>query len=157
MRKYILVIFFLLLTKGTLSAQDKSEGGTSRERTSTVIALGNMYDWRPFDNRMGATVYGSRFRKARADLVWGRVLSLLVTPACLFGTIDGFAEGRTIQGIACLIPTCTAIGFGIPIWIKGRKELDYMVDDYSTRYAPQPRASLNVGSTPNGIGLALNF
>ena len=36
-------------------------------------------------------------------------------------------------------------------------ELDWMLDDYVRRYAPKPHASLTVGPTRSGMGLALNF
>ena len=51
-----------------------------------------------------------------------------------------------------------SLGGGIPLWRKGRRELDWMMDDYVRRYAPKPYSSnISVGPTNNGLGLALNF
>ena len=51
-----------------------------------------------------------------------------------------------------------SLGGGIHLWVKGRRELDYMLDDYAERYGPKPiAASLTVGPTMNGFGLAYIF
>ena len=51
-----------------------------------------------------------------------------------------------------------SLGVGIPLWVKGRKDLDWMLDDYAKRYGPRPyAASLSAGPTRNGVGIALNF
>lgn len=158
MRKIIVAIILLIIAISSLSAQNTIETeGMHEHDVSNVLIQGNMYDWRLFDNKMGLTVYGSRYRKANEKIAWGRVLCFVITPACLLGTVDGFAEGRIAQGIAFIIPTGAALGLGIPLWIKGQKDKDAMADDYSKQYAPKSRAALNVGATPNGIGVAFSF
>lgn len=47
---------------------------------------------------------------------------------------------------------------GIHLWVKGRRELDWMLDDYAERYGPKSIAvSLTVVPTMNDFGLAYNF
>ena len=47
---------------------------------------------------------------------------------------------------------------GIHMWKTGRRELDWMLDDYALRYGPRPySATLDFGPTRSGLGLALNF
>ena len=61
------------------------------------------------------------------------------------------AEG--IAGAACL-------GTGITLWTKGNKKLNAIADDYNQRYGGKAYGSgtsLSIGTTGNGMGLALNF
>ena len=61
------------------------------------------------------------------------------------------AEG--LIGAAC-------IGVGIPLWVKGNRKLNAIADDYNQRYGRNAyghASSLSIGSTANGVGLALNF
>lgn len=113
----------------------------------------------PFGWQVGYAIYGSRYRKASSKLNWGRTLCLLVAPA---GTIMcAFNIDKRDSGWAAVVGGIAAIGSlsaGIPLWVKGRREMDLMLDDYVKRYAPKPNhASLSAGPTANGIGLALNF
>ena len=112
----------------------------------------------PFGWQVGYAIYGSRYRKASSKLNWGRTLCLLVAPVstavCAF-SIDGKDYGWAVVGGIAAVGSISA---GIPLWIKGRREMDLMLDDYVKRYAPKPNhASLSAGPTANGIGLALNF
>ena len=47
----------------------------------------------------------------------------------------------------------TALTVGIPLKVIGQSRLNWVENDYNDRQ----RISLNVGATPNGIGLALRF
>ena len=38
------------------------------------------------------------------------------------------------------------LGAGIPLWVKGRRELDWMLDDYTKRYVPLFRHQRIVGA-----------
>ncbi len=113
----------------------------------------------PFGWQVGYAIYGSRYRKASSKLYWGKTLCLLLAPAgtiiCAFS-----ADNRDSSGLSVLsgIAAIGSLSAGIPLWIKGRREMDLMLDDYVKRYAPKPnRASFSAGPTANGIGLALNF
>ena len=77
---------------------------------------------------------------------------------------NAFAQGiiHTIDGrspaVLGGIGLAGSLGGGIPLWVKGRRELDWILDDYAERYAPRPyAASITAGPTRNGFGLALNF
>lgn len=112
----------------------------------------------PFGWQVGYAIYGSRYRKASSKLYWGRTLCLLLAPACVLVTA-GIASKDTV-GLSVLsgIAAIGSVSAGIPLWVKGRREMDLMLDDYVKRYAPKPNhASLSAGPTANGIGLALNF
>ena len=58
-----------------------------------------------------------------------------------------------LAGAACL-------GVGIPIWVKGNRGLNKIADDYNRNYGRDKfgyAPSLSIGSTGNGVGLALVF
>ena len=123
-----------------------------------IIIDHNSYAWRPFDDAMGYSVYGSRYRRAKAMQEWGVLLSVVVAP--LAGVFVAHSIKQNIKGGAVVggIVTAASLGAGIPLWIKGRRDLDWMLDDYTKRYAPKPYgSSLTVGPTMNGMGLAFNF
>ena len=64
------------------------------------------------------------------------------------GYVLGYATGA-----ACL-------GVGIPLWVKGDRQLNGIADDYNRNYGHRNLgygSSLTVGPTRSGIGLALNF
>ena len=53
-----------------------------------------------------------------------------------------------------------SLGAGIPLWKKGSRELRKLADDYNSLYEKEGangRASLQLGLTPGGLGLAFNF
>ena len=118
----------------------------------------NTFIWQPFNDTIGYSIYGSRYRKAKASKGWGVFLSCIVAPASAFLLGSGIDEGdlaKTLIGSAAI---AGSLGAGIPLWVKGRRELDWMLDDYARRYGPKPYAtSITAGPTKNGFGLALNF
>ena len=148
MKRALLFVAFMTLA-GSLFAQNPENGWPQRqdrERISIdpngqdITIDRNSFVWRPFDDTVGYSLYGSRYRKAKASKGWG-VFEGGIAPAVLGGV-----------GLA------GSLGGGIPLWVKGRRELDWMLDDYAERYAPRPyAASITAGPTRNGFGLALNF
>lgn len=114
--------------------------------------------YQPFDDVVGYSIYGSRYRKAKSRKGWGVFLCTVIAPASILAAIEGIESdlpGYTVIGIAGL---GGSLGAGIPLWRRGRRELDWMMDDYARRYGPRPYSSnMSVGPTRNGIGLALNF
>lgn len=165
--KKIAIFLTMVLVTLSANAQSVSNGETqllSGEEVITgpegqhIIIDHNSYAWRPFDDAMGYSVYGSRYRRAKAMQEWGVILSVVVAP--LAGVLVAYSIKQNIKGgaVAGGIVTAASLGAGIPLWIKGRRDLDWMLDDYTKRYAPKPYgSSLTVGPTMNGMGLAFNF
>lgn len=165
MKKIVLLLAFLALGLGA-GAQNTNNGWPQRQSHEQInvdpdgqnITIDrNMYVWRPFDDVVGYSIYGSRYRKAKANKVWGMFLSVIVAP--LSGVLLAYGidedDGAAIIGGAAL---AGSLGAGIPLWVKGRRQLDWMLDDYVERYGPKPHATaVTVGPTANGVGLALNF
>lgn len=170
MKKVIMIMAGIFAMSGCLWAQNEDKTGMEwvleegMERVQIdpgyqgISVYQNGYDWMPFTPMMGYTVYGSQYRKARAKKEWGTTLTLCIAPlaiAYLGWAIDdgtGFAIGLGVAG------TAACLGAGIPLWVKGQRELDWMMDDYARRYGPRPySSSLSVGPTGNGVGLAFNF
>lgn len=155
--KKIVLLAIALLSFEMLKAQSPFYFDRGQERTKTVAAsCSSMYDMRPFDNKVGITVYGSDYRKALDTKRWGQGLilggALAVSVGCPL--IEKSGMGQEIE-IGNAVLAAAAIAAGIPMWIIGQKKLDKFIDDYSRRYAPGPRVS--VGATDSGLGLALNF
>ena len=166
MKKVIFLLAFLSVA-GSIFAQgnygwpeygNRNENSVEDDGQNKSITIDkNVYRWRPLDREIGLSLYGSRYRKASSNKGWGVTLSCLLAPALLVGT--GYALGQNL-GVAILGAASLAgtLYGGIKLWRKGQRELDAMLDDYSVRYAPRPyAASLSVGPTRNGVGLALNF
>jgi len=156
MKKIVLLVFALLLF-GRAYAQSPFAFGWGQEGEKAVASsCSSMYDMRPFDNKVGITVYGSDYRKALDTKRWGQGLvfggALALSAGCPLIEKNGI--GQEIE-IANAVLGAAAIAAGIPMWILGQKKLDKFIDDYSRRYAPGPRVS--VGATDSGLGLALNF
>ena len=128
---------------------------------------------------LGVSLYGSEYRKANNQFDGGMwltvgggclVITSVVCSAMQSDYNRGVAEmhmggssssssmgalyiGAGIVGAACL-------GIGIPLMIKGSKRLNAIADDYNQRYGAKAygyNPTLNIGPTPNGLGLALNF
>ena len=177
MKKALFILVALLAMSGALKAQDY-RGGSAEEQiyVSPIYTVPSPGDWfymMPLSDQM-SMIYGSRYRKANSNLLWGMSLTTLAAPTCaliglaglMIGATDDFGmEGYTggldtggaFLGAVGLIGTAASLGVGIPLWIKGRKDLDDMMDDYSRRYAPRPSVNVSMGPTANGLGFALKF
>lgn len=159
MKKIVLLVFALLLF-GQAQAQSPFAFGWEQDGGKAVAAsCSNMYDLRPFDNNVGITVYGSDYRKVLDTKRWGQRLVLCGALAVVVGCplIEKNLSNATDLEIANAVLGAVAVGAGIPLWIIGQKKLDKYIDDYSSRYAPGPRAQLSAGATGSGFGVALNF
>ena len=165
--KRILSIIAFLTFAGTLFAQNNDIGWPQRQDKEKITVDPNGQDitidrntfiWQPFNDTIGYSIYGSRYRKAKTNRNWGSFLCEIVAPISALVALGGMENdtpGSTIVGVAGL---AASLGAGIPLWRKGRRELDRMLDDYARRYAPRPySSSISAGPTPHGIGLALNF
>lgn len=162
--KRLLILLAVLTVSGSLFAQSPYRRDYREDRFQPLYEPDVQdyfygYDYfRPFDDVVGYSIYGSRYRKARASKGWGVFLCTVVAPISALVALQGINDdvpGWTAVGIAGL---GGSLGGGIPLWSRGRRELDRMMDDYARRYAPRPYSSnISVGSTNNGIGLALNF
>ena len=173
MKKTIILLVLLAVSTG-LHAQGNSDWGWPQAHSSDQINIDknnhnisidrSTYVWRPFDDVVGYSIYGSRYRKAKANLGWGKTITFLG------GAASGIWLGIGISNIgwddeaAAVMCSTGAIALagslwgGIRLWSKGRKDMDRMLDDYARRYAPKPYASsLDFGATSNGFGFALKF
>lgn len=102
--------------------------------------------------------FSTRYRKAKASKGWGVFLSCIAAPASAVLLVYGIDEGGIAPAVLGGVGLAGSLGGGIPLWVKGRRELDWILDDYAERYAPRPyAASITAGPTRNGFGLALNF
>ena len=103
-------------------------------------------------------LYGSRYRKAQTKRFAGITLTTVVAPSLFLTGI--IASATDLPGVTWLsmAGTVACLGAGIPIWIKGRKDLDSIFDDYAKNYGARPySSSLTIGPTLNGVGLSFNF
>lgn len=157
MKKIVLFLIVLLVTQGQAFAQ-RINHGVARDNQHIIINP-DIHVWEgPFNDAMGYTYYGSRYRKAKAMQEWGVVLSVAVAP--LGGVLIAYSIKQNIKGgpVVGALFVAGGLGAGIPLWVKGRRELDWMLDDYTKRYAPKPySSSVTAGPTKNGVGLAFNF
>lgn len=173
MKKVYILLTGLLALSGSLFAQ--SEDRTGMEwvleeqgeqvlfdpdyQGTSIIGLGMF----PMDDYAGYAIYGSRYRKAKAKKNLGQDLVYLGVPLGLaiaaWGcTVNGDGSQEAVAAVGTLAVLGASLGFGIPLWVKGQRELDWMLDDYARRYGPRSHtASLSLGATPNGVGLAFNF
>ena len=167
--KRVIASFVIILLSGAAFAQHPEREGDIRSSHHpqifvdpfgrTVVVDGpDIYHWQPFTPQMGYSVYGSRYRKARNTKSWGIVLAAVVAPLGGVGLAYGISE-QSYADLFLGAGLCLAgLGAGIPLWVKGQRELDWMMDDYARRYGPRPHAaSLSFGPTANGAGLALRF
>ncbi|MBR3441786.1 MAG: hypothetical protein IKH00_09030 [Bacteroidales bacterium] len=153
----ILVMMVVLAISTSLSAQV-----IIREESQLFEPDEQIYDpylyLTPFSDAVGYSIYGSQYRKARATRSWGINLCLVSAPLFALFAVTGLGNDSTGAALVGIAGCAGSLGAGIPLWRKGRKQLDWMLDDYVRRYAPKPRAAnVSIGSTPNGLGLALRF
>ena len=131
---------------------------------------------------LGVSLYGSDYRKARSQYQSGLWLTiggatLLVSSIISSAMLSDYNRGVASMNmpssmrsnehssvgalyVAGGIAGAACLGAGIPLWIKGNRKLNAIADDYNQRYGRNAygyKSSLRVGSTGNGIGLALNF
>ena len=132
---------------------------------------------------LGVSLYGSEYLKASSQYQWGLWLTLggaaLLLSSVSFNammsdydrsaasmnmpsswqeedshsSMGAYFAAEGLIGAAC-------IGVGIPLWVKGNRKLNAIADDYNQRYGRNAyghASSLSIGSTANGVGLALNF
>lgn len=158
MKKIIIILLGIFALTGPISAQNPPERILfDPEYQGPVVEQDPYFYWQPFDDAVGYSLYGSRYRKAKMNRGWGIFLATVVAPASGLLAATGIGEDETAPAVIGLAGVLGGLGFGIPLWVRGRHELDWMLDDYVRRYAPKPHASLTVGPTRNGMGLALNF
>lgn len=166
MRRYLL--FFALLSLGLVTNAQRINYGLPQEQETNQIFVDpagqnitigyGINGWVPFSDAVGYSVYGSRYRKAKDNQGWGILLSTLVAPLSGLLLAYGIDEGGFVPAVIGGVALAGSLGAGIPLWTKGRKELDWMLNDYARRYGPKPTtASVSFGPTKNGVGLALNF
>ncbi len=130
---------------------------------------------------LGVSLYGSDYLKADRQLTWGFVLTMAGATLLVGSLVAGGASAEYNRNVSSMnlpyhmretaassqapyivsgIVGAACLGFGIPLWVKGDKKLNAIADDYNQRYGGKhygSRPSLNLGSTANGVGLALNF
>lgn len=130
---------------------------------------------------LGVSLYGSDYLKADRQLTWGLVLTVTGATILVGSLVAGGASAEYNRNVSSMnlpyhmretaasspapyivggLVGAACLGFGIPLWVKGDKKLNAIADDYNQRYGNKNygyRPSLNLGSTGNGVGLALNF
>lgn len=126
---------------------------------------------------IGYSLYGGKYRKASNNYFWGMALTgygVLALIASTTGLVfesrmnsdpafqdDFFKDNSNTLGYVLGYATGAAcLGVGIPLWIKGDRQLNGIADDYNRNYGHRNLgygSSLTVGPTRSGIGLALNF
>lgn len=167
MKKVIALLTGFFALSGILFAQSEDKTGMEWVLSDDLEKVqfdqnyyyggGIGYGYAPFDDYIGMSLYGSRYRKAKSNKLAGITL-VSITPAALpfLGWVAREGTWFSVSLVAAATAGCL-VG-GISLWRKGNKELDWMLDDYVRRYGPKPySSSLSVGPTPNGIGLAFNF
>lgn len=101
----------------------------------------------------------------------GMILSGIGAAALLYGTTnivvgeirankptdDGSGLGQMIGGWFFITPGIVLSAIGVPKLIKGKKALVGVTEEYNQSRHKTTTATLSLGATKNGIGLALNF
>ena len=173
MKRSILIIVALLMVSGGLFAQTRHDSAAPRgqipqrshgyygpaPRVHGGIYIGNgAYDY-GYGYDMASSlyaVYGSEYRRAKAARNSGIFLTTIVAPLSAVLAAYGFDEevpGAATVGMAGLLG---GLGAGIPLWVSGQRRLDWMTDDFASRYGGA-RPSLRIGTGRNGFGFSLNF
>ncbi len=127
---------------------------------------------------IGYSLYGSRYRKAMNQYSYGFLLTLSGTIAVSLTTAlacinndyrndpafqDPFFKksDNTVGVIIGYVVGAACLGSGIPLWIKGNRNLNAIADDFNSKYSSTSShsedMSLILGKTSSGFGLALNF
>lgn len=157
MKKTLIFLFFIFLAE-CLPAQIIDDGWQQRQDLGWMDGHAYIYGMAPFNAATGYSLYGSSYRKAKQSKNWGIFLSCVVAPAGALLMVYGIEEGPAVKAIVGGAALAGGLGAGIPLWKKGRRQLDWMLDDYVERYGPGSfGSSVTVGPTMNGVGLALNF
>jgi len=166
MKRFLIILFFITFAVSAFAQGNESEWTKRSDHEQITISPDaqnivideGYYMLQPFDDVVGYSIYGSKYRKAKARKNWGSFLSIVVAPASAVLFYYGIDEGGPATAILGGAALAGSLAGGIPLWVKGRRQLDWMLDDYARRYAPVPYASsVTVGPTRSGIGLALNF
>ncbi|MBO4769074.1 MAG: hypothetical protein J5495_06030 [Bacteroidales bacterium] len=171
MKRFILVIVALLMVSGGLFAQHRYDRGprdfnrtrvhgyySHTPRVHGGIYIGNGYDYGydyTFANELYA-MYGSEYRRAKVARNSGILLTTVVAPLSLALACQGaYVEDPSATTLG-VIGTIGGLGAGIPLWVSGQRRLDWMMDDFVSRYGGA-RPSLRIGTGRNGFGFSLNF
>ena len=111
---------------------------------------------------IGFSVYGSDYRKARAQQKTGRWVTAVggVTLAAAAVATVAERDDYLAPVIAGLVGVA-GLSIGIPLQLKANRKLDAMLDDYTKNYVGSRSASYNptfsLGATNSGVGLSFNF
>ena len=126
---------------------------------------------------IGYKNYGSVYLKARRQYLAGSYLTYFGAGLLLFGVIAVVADASapsmsgdfgndsfmTGTGTVCGILGAAGLASGIPLMVKGNRQLDAIADDYNSRHGygmkgNGRRMSLTLGPCHSGgTGLAFNF
>ena len=167
MKKVLLILTGFFVFSGALFAQSEDRTGMEWVLSENLEQVqfdqnyyyggGIGYGYAPFDDYIGMSIYGSRYRKAKSNKLTGITL-VSMTPATIPLVIWAAKEGTWFSGSLAAAAAAGCLVGGIYLWHKGNKELDWMLDDYVRQYGPKPySSSLSIGPTRNGFGLAFNF
>lgn len=110
------------------------------------------------------TDYKDASRKYKTGLLLTCVGGALLTYSLTTTTI-GFISMQTedaemagaLVGVVFFIPATIVTAIGVPKLIKGKKALIGVTEEYNQSLNKKTSATLSVGATSHGIGLALNF
>jgi len=163
--KKLLFAAFLLVLSGTLSAQNYYDSGDDAQRlyiAPQYFGAPTEMDYfylMPMDERL-SIIYGSQYRRASNRLWAGRTLGGIVAPVFFVMSLGVAFDDDLMRAMGAIgiVGLGASLGVGIPLWVRGRREMDVILDDYARRYAPRPYSpNLSLGATRNGVGLALQF
>lgn len=173
MKRSILVIVALLMVSGGLFAQTRYDNRAPRgqfpqrshgyygpaPKVHGGIYIGNgAYDY-GYGYDMASNlyaVYGSEYRRAKVARNSGIFLTTVLAPLSAVLAAYGFDDdvpGAATVGMAGVLG---GLGAGIPLWVSGQRRIDWMTDDFISRYGGA-RPSLRIGTGRNGFGFSLNF
>lgn len=125
---------------------------------------------------LGVALYGSDYLQARRQYQGGIGLTLGGAALLSFSLVSGAMLedynrssirmgmgdlGHENTGVTAAILVvgglagAAGLAVGIPLWVKGNRKLCALADDYNRRVGQAP--SLELGTTNNGVGVALRF